>query len=167
MQEAEPDRPWKLPLCRSYLYVPTTKLELLPKALASEADAVILDLEDGVPVERKPEGRKNLNELVAIPHDKPLFVRVNPLQTEFAAADLEISVEQVWFGYKALHDRLDEMAAPVEAFRFTKDERRLLGIALVSAAGALRDGASVFPRERTMRLATRIIAATIDDGERE
>jgi citrate lyase subunit beta/citryl-CoA lyase len=49
---------WKLPPCRSYLYVPATKLELFEKALASEADAVILDLEDGVAVARKREGRR-------------------------------------------------------------------------------------------------------------
>ena len=34
---------------RSLLFVPGTRTDLLPKALATGADAVILDLEDSVP----------------------------------------------------------------------------------------------------------------------
>ena len=82
-------REWKLPPCRSYLYVPATKLELFEKALASEADAVILDLEDGVSVERKKHARENLVELLAAPYAKPVYIRTNPLQSDFAEADLE------------------------------------------------------------------------------
>ncbi len=83
------DREWKLPLCRSYLYVPATKPELLDKALASEADAVIVDLDDGVAPDRKVEARESLAEQLPGPRDKPVFVRVNALQTDFAELDLE------------------------------------------------------------------------------
>jgi len=91
VQEKETDtsRRWKLPPCRSYLYVPATKLDLFEKALASAADAVILDLEDGVTVERKPEGRRNLVKLLTSPSPKPLYIRINPLQTGFAPEDLD------------------------------------------------------------------------------
>jgi citrate lyase subunit beta/citryl-CoA lyase len=88
-KNAETARSWRLPPGRSYLYVPATKLELFEKALASAADAVILDLEDGVAVERKAEGRRNLVELLTSACAKPLYVRINPLQTEFASEDLD------------------------------------------------------------------------------
>ena len=44
-----------LPLLRSLLFVPATNPDRIPKALASGADAVIVDLEDAVSVERKAE----------------------------------------------------------------------------------------------------------------
>jgi citrate lyase subunit beta/citryl-CoA lyase len=85
------EREWKLPLCRSYLYVSATKPELLGKALASEADAVIIDLEDGVSIERKKDGREALAELADVPRSKPLYIRINQLQSEFAEEDLEVA----------------------------------------------------------------------------
>ena len=44
-------------LPRSFLYVPGNKPELFAKAAAGPADALILDLEDAVPVDRKEEAR--------------------------------------------------------------------------------------------------------------
>ncbi len=44
-------------LARSLLYVPGTHTRWLPKAWAGGADAVILDLEDGVAADRKQEAR--------------------------------------------------------------------------------------------------------------
>ena len=45
---------------RSLLFVPATRLERLAKALASGADAVVLDLEDAVPAEQKNAARATL-----------------------------------------------------------------------------------------------------------
>ncbi len=84
--------------------------------------------------------------------------------SEDAAALLGISADQLWMEYKALHDRLAEMDAPIDAFCFTRDGHRLLEIALAGAAGASRHGVSMFPRDRTMRLAARVMAATGDDA---
>ena len=44
-------------LPRSFLYVPATKPDLFPKASAGPADAVVLDLEDAVPVPQKADAR--------------------------------------------------------------------------------------------------------------
>lgn len=77
------------PLLRSYLYVTATKPELLEKALAGESDAVIVDLEDGVAVNRKHEARDNLAQHLSGVCCKPVFVRMNPLHSQFAQADLE------------------------------------------------------------------------------
>ena len=45
-------------LPRSFLYVPASKPELFAKAASGAADAVVLDLEDAVPVQLKDEARR-------------------------------------------------------------------------------------------------------------
>ena len=45
---------------RSALFVPASRPERIPKAVASGADAVIVDLEDSVAPEAKPEAREAL-----------------------------------------------------------------------------------------------------------
>ena len=44
-------------LPRSFLYVPATRPDLFAKAVAGPADAIVLDLEDAVPVADKPRAR--------------------------------------------------------------------------------------------------------------
>jgi citrate lyase subunit beta / citryl-CoA lyase len=66
---------------RSLIFVPGNKPDLIPKAIATGADAVIVDLEDGVPAADKPRTRERLTDLPAA--DVPLFVRVNDATTEW------------------------------------------------------------------------------------
>ncbi len=47
----------------SYLFVPVTDHHKVEKALASESDAVILDLEDGIPEESKGAARETIRQL--------------------------------------------------------------------------------------------------------
>jgi citrate lyase subunit beta/citryl-CoA lyase len=77
-------------ILRSALYVPATRPELFEKALASAADAVILDLEDAVAADRKDDARAALAPLLAgTQPPKPVYVRVNALGTRHAHADVE------------------------------------------------------------------------------
>lgn len=66
-------------LPRSYLYVPGTDTKRMAKALTVGADAIILDLEDAVPADRKGEGqdtvRRWLGDLDGPAPD--VWVRVN------------------------------------------------------------------------------------------
>lgn len=62
---------------RSWLYVPGSRPELFGKALAGPADAVVVDLEDAVPADRKEDARAAARDLVASRHRKPVWVRVN------------------------------------------------------------------------------------------
>lgn len=50
---------------RSYLFVPGDRPERFAKAYASGADAVVLDLEDAVPPERKAQARQAIAEWLA------------------------------------------------------------------------------------------------------
>ena len=64
---------------RSLLFVPGDRGDRIEKALATAADALILDLEDAVAPSAKPAARTTVAEALAKPRSKPLFVRVNPL----------------------------------------------------------------------------------------
>jgi citrate lyase subunit beta / citryl-CoA lyase len=74
---------------RSYLYVPGSDPRRIEKALASEADAVILDLEDAVAPNRKEEARTTVAEVLRSEHEKPVFVRINAPDSVLAEEDVE------------------------------------------------------------------------------
>ncbi|GHB03989.1 CoA ester lyase [Streptomyces thermoviolaceus subsp. thermoviolaceus] len=74
---------------RSWLYVPATRPDLLAKAMAGDADAVVLDLEDSVPAGRKDEARAHAVEAVTATWPKPLWIRVNQVRTPEGRADLD------------------------------------------------------------------------------
>lgn len=77
---------------RSYLYVPGYDERRIEKALASESDAVVLDLEDAVAPNRKEEARETVVQVLKSEPEKPVFVRVNAVGTELAAADIDAVV---------------------------------------------------------------------------
>ena len=74
---------------RSYLYVPSSDPRRIEKALASEADAVILDLEDAVAPNRKEEARTTVAEVLRSEHENPVFVRINAPDSVLAEEDVE------------------------------------------------------------------------------
>ena len=78
-------------LWRSVLFVPGTSRDRFPKAFASGADAVVLDLEDGVDAARKAEAREAVGEwLASAPADGPArLVRVNGAASDFIDDDLD------------------------------------------------------------------------------
>ena len=71
---------------RSFLFAPGNRPERFVKALQSGADAVILDLEDGVPTDVKTQARAAVASWLSAEH--PVYVRVNGLGTEWHAEDV-------------------------------------------------------------------------------
>ncbi|WCM25598.1 CoA ester lyase [Sphingomonas sp. QA11] len=74
---------------RSLLFVPGDRPERFAKAAASGADALILDLEDSVAPEKKPEARAAIAAWLKDGRSVPCFVRINPLGSGETRADLE------------------------------------------------------------------------------
>ena len=78
---------------RSKLFVPASRPELFPKALAGEADALSFDLEDAVIESRKAEALENLRAFLfspeALQSRKTFIVRINAASTKHFRADLE------------------------------------------------------------------------------
>lgn len=74
---------------RSLLFVPGDRPERFDKALASGADAVILDLEDSVSAQNKPLARDAVRDFaVRRPADATLIIRINPLASAAFEDDL-------------------------------------------------------------------------------
>jgi len=77
------------PPVRSYLYVPGNDPRRIEKALASEADAVVLDLEDAVAPSRKEEARETVAAFLGSEQERPVFVRINVPGSKLAEDDVE------------------------------------------------------------------------------
>jgi citrate lyase subunit beta/citryl-CoA lyase len=73
---------------RSYLYVPGDDPRRIEKALATGADAVVIDLEDSVAPNRKEEARSNAATVLESVPARPVFVRINAPGSELAARDI-------------------------------------------------------------------------------
>lgn len=81
---------------RTLLFVPGHRGDWVPKALATGADAVVLDLEDSVPQADKQAARATVRESIErvrkTDSEVGLLVRVNGLATRQTGADLEAVV---------------------------------------------------------------------------
>jgi citrate lyase subunit beta / citryl-CoA lyase len=78
-----------LPRMRSWLFAPGDSEKKLGKAIASEADIALLDLEDSVAPQNKPAARALVAEVLGAATDRTrLWVRINPLTTPDCIADL-------------------------------------------------------------------------------
>jgi citrate lyase subunit beta/citryl-CoA lyase len=85
---------------RSLLFVPGDSERKIAKGLASDADAVILDLEDAVAPDRKAVARVLCAEILAQARGtaQKLIVRINALDTPHALADMAAVVRHAPFG---------------------------------------------------------------------
>lgn len=79
-------------LFRSMLYVPSYNEKFIMKALESEADAIIFDLEDSCPVEKMEEGREKIRNALdnRLSKDRQILIRVNELGTDYLEKDLQL-----------------------------------------------------------------------------
>lgn len=75
---------------RSWLFVPADSERKIAKALESDADALIFDLEDSVAPGNKAKAREMLKELPKSSGGPELWVRVNPIGSEFHKDDLRV-----------------------------------------------------------------------------
>jgi citrate lyase subunit beta/citryl-CoA lyase len=141
----------RLAQARSFLFVPGNRPERFAKALASGADAVIIDLEDAVPLDAKDTARSVLlsawTDLDAAERAR-LMVRVNPAGTPWHEADLAAVASLTGLG--ALMLPKAENAQQVEQ-AFRTSSKRVLPLiesaegvgqmdAIARAAGTLRLG---------------------------
>ena len=82
----------KIKVRRSFIFTPGLNPDMFPKALASGADMVCIELEDGIAIKDKDQARKNTIEALKtlkIKNDVELVVRINCQRTKFGLSDLE------------------------------------------------------------------------------
>lgn len=73
---------------RSALFVPGHKADWIEKAIASSADAAIIDLEDSVPEAAKESARDNARAALGAHPGATILVRPNGLASEHCAVDI-------------------------------------------------------------------------------
>ncbi|MBR4502336.1 MAG: CoA ester lyase [Clostridia bacterium] len=77
---------------RSFMFLPAHNTKFLDKALVSGADAIILDLEDGVPPDKRKEARENIVSYAKqglLDRRRNIFIRINPIDTYDFISDIE------------------------------------------------------------------------------
>ncbi|WP_028710486.1 HpcH/HpaI aldolase/citrate lyase family protein [Paracoccus pantotrophus] len=125
---------------KSILEVPLLNEKYVAKAPASPADAVMLDLEDSVPTERKAEARDRAVRVLADSNafvGKHVFVRINNLATPWGHDDLRALAQcpgEIHVCYPKVEAR-DEMQEVVGATRAGAGTRGVY--AMIETARAL------------------------------
>jgi len=76
---------------RSLLFVPGHIEKMVRKGAGSDADCVVLDLEDAVPEKNKADGREMIRHFLGegLYAKKTVFCRINPLDTGLTLKDLD------------------------------------------------------------------------------
>lgn len=127
---------------RSWLFVSGGRPEHFDKALASQADAVVFDLEDSIPAHAKVAARANVVEFLAERADSHVFVRVNPVHRDEGRDDLRALAALSIGGVRL--PKIEESEDVRAAARLLNDREKLIQVTVESARGvrALRDIAS-------------------------
>ncbi|WP_017591807.1 HpcH/HpaI aldolase/citrate lyase family protein [Nocardiopsis potens] len=139
----------------SPLFVPATRPDLLPKALAGEADAVIVDLEDAVAPSAREQARAGLAALLPSRPAVPVAVRVNgPRTAEFARdlAALEPLLDRVAFVVAPMTGTAEDVAATDRALsaaeRAAGSERCVPLVPMVETAEGVLEARSLAAASR-------------------
>ena len=123
---------------RSVLFVPGTRTDRFAKAFASGADAVVLDLEDGVEAGRKDDARREVGEWVASAPSPPCtrLIRVNARGSAWHNDDLGW-LRTIAGAFDAVVLPKTERATDVEAVATGVRSRRIIPL-LETARGILQ-----------------------------
>lgn len=85
------EKPYKGPwVMRTFLFVPGHIEKLLKKGSQANADCIALCLEDAVPLSEKENARQTIKKVLSEGYfrHKPVFVRINPMDTGLTLRDL-------------------------------------------------------------------------------
>ena len=83
-------------LLRTLLYIPGNKEDWIIKSPKYSSDALILDLEDSVPIDEKPVAREIISRLIGelSAQGETIFVRVNSISSRMTELDLSKIVQE-------------------------------------------------------------------------
>lgn len=149
---------------RSNLLVPITDTERVNRAWRSDADAVTLDLEDGVVQTRKAEARGLVKETIALTAKggAEVFVRVN---AALLHADLDASV---WPGLRGIVlPRVESAADVAEAIEQTTalERRRGLDVGALELIVLLETARAVWDIRSIITASPRITQVGLDESD--
>ena len=132
----------------SPLFVPANKLDWIQKAESSEADGLIIDLEDSVPEDEKNVTREALADYLSSTEiSKPFFIRVNSLTTTYGEKDINTFENTVKNFMGLIIPKIED---PAELASLSKDIKAIL---LIETPLALENLPSLIQDKKVMGLA--------------
>ena len=148
---------------RCYLFVPATRPDRFERALASGADAVIIDLEDAVAAHHKPTARIALQQWLAgrAARQPRVVVRINAAATPWHADDLALCAHP---GVGAVMWPKAERADALHAAARARHDLRV--IALVESARGIAHAREIAGTAGVARLAFGNLDLALDLGLR-
>lgn len=138
---------------RSFLYVPAIKPALFDKAVGGDADAVIIDLEDAVPLSQKASARRDVTSWLNARErtDTEVWVRVTP---ELLDDDLDAAARAGVDGIMLAKCSVDALARTHDMLDLYESERALGGIEVIGLIETARSFRSIAEMAASPRLRT-------------
>lgn len=118
---------------RSLLFVPGSRIDRVQKALESEADAVIIDLEDAVSSAMKCQARAEVVEFLSAIREKSspsreIFVRINSIRSCDGMRDLLALTEKAKGGWQGIVLPKADSEGDIRQVASILDEQRVPGV---------------------------------------
>ncbi len=147
-------------LRRSLLYVPGNMPGMLQNIPVFEADGVMIDLEDAVPLQEKDAARLLTRNFLRFYQDrnKEMIVRINGLDTAYAAADLREILPALPDGIRLPKADNPETVELLDTLLTEQEEALGLAIGHFKIIPSIESAQGVLNCVATARASTRIVA---------
>lgn len=147
-------------LRRSLLYVPGNMPGMLQNIPVFEADGVMIDLEDAVPLQEKDAARVLTRNFLRAyrQRNKEMFVRINPLDTPYGYEDLQEVLPALPDGIRLPKAETPELVEKLDTLLTEQEERLHLEIGHFKIIPSIESAQGVLNCVETARASTRIVA---------
>jgi len=147
-------------LRRSLLYVPGNMPGMLQNIPVFEADGVMIDLEDAVPLQEKDAARLLTRNFLRAyrQRNKEMFVRINPLDTPYGYEDLREVLPALPDGIRLPKAETPELVEKLDTLLTEQEERLHLEIGHFKIIPSIESAQGVLNCVETARASSRIVA---------
>lgn len=147
-------------LRRSLLYVPGNMPGMLQNIPVFEADGVLIDLEDAVPLQEKDTARLLARNFLRFytERNKEMFVRINPLDTPYAEADLREILPALPDGIRLPKAETPELVERLDTLLTEQEEKLGLAIGHFKIIPSIESARGVLNCVEVACASTRIVA---------
>jgi citrate lyase subunit beta/citryl-CoA lyase len=147
-----------LELLRSMLFVPANNWRLVQSAKEEKPDAVILDLEDAVPIEEKETARWFVKDAIGLLKEagQNVVVRVNGLATGLTKGDLKFAIRE---GADAIMLPKSESRSDIlELEKLMGDEEKEKGLAKTGIIPLIESAKGILNANEIVAASERVVA---------
>jgi citrate lyase subunit beta/citryl-CoA lyase len=150
----------RLRLRRSLLYVPGNMPSMLQNIPVFDADGILIDLEDAVPLSEKDSARVLTRNFLFTQKERraEIFVRINPLSTEHAEADLHEILPAMPDGIRLPKADHHEVVERLDTLLTEAEERLHLEIGHFTILPSIESAVGVLNCVETAKASQRIVA---------